>query len=69
MIGLFINMNWKGYGRKRSCPNLSYYPGICLEGLGKITKKINQVNRSQGRDIKPRPPEYEAQMLTTWLRR
>jgi hypothetical protein len=31
-------MEWKGCGRKRSVPNLRYYPGICLEGLNKTTK-------------------------------
>jgi hypothetical protein len=31
-------MNWKGYGRKRSWPNLKYGPRICLEGLRKTTK-------------------------------
>jgi hypothetical protein len=31
-------MNWKGYGRKWSWPNLRYYPGIFLEGLWKTTK-------------------------------
>jgi hypothetical protein len=36
MIGLL--MNWKGYGRKRSQPNLRYYPGICLEELRKTIK-------------------------------
>jgi hypothetical protein len=30
-------MNWKGRGRKRSWPNVSYYPGICLEGLRRTT--------------------------------
>jgi hypothetical protein len=33
-------MNWKGYGRKWSWPNVQYYPGICLEGLRKIMKKL-----------------------------
>jgi hypothetical protein len=31
-------MNRKGYGRKRSWPNLIYHPGIYLDGLTKITK-------------------------------
>jgi hypothetical protein len=31
-------MNLKGYGRKRSWPNLRYYPEIYLEGLRKTTK-------------------------------
>jgi hypothetical protein len=30
-------MNWKGCGRKQSSPDLSYYPGICLEELEKDT--------------------------------
>jgi hypothetical protein len=41
--GLLIKMNWKGYGRKRSWPNTSYYTGICLDGLGKITKGLHQI--------------------------
>jgi hypothetical protein len=24
-------MNWKGFGRRRSWPNLRYFPGICLK--------------------------------------
>jgi hypothetical protein len=31
-------MNWKGYGRKQSWPNLICYPEICLEELRKTTK-------------------------------
>jgi hypothetical protein len=31
-------MNWKGYGRKWSEPNLKYYPSICLEELKKVLK-------------------------------
>jgi hypothetical protein len=31
-------MNWKGYGRKQSWPNLRYYPEICLEGLRETMK-------------------------------
>jgi hypothetical protein len=33
-----ITMNSRGCGRKRSFPNLRFYPGICLEGLRKTTK-------------------------------
>jgi hypothetical protein len=58
-------MNWKGCGRKRSWPNLRYYPGICLEGLTKTTKNLSQHSRSPGRDLNPGPPEYEAGVLTT----
>jgi hypothetical protein len=38
---------------------LRYYPGICLEGLRKTTKKTRQYIRSPGRDLNPGPPEYE----------
>jgi hypothetical protein len=38
MIGQYITMNWKGYERKLSWPNLSYYTGISLEGLRKTMK-------------------------------
>jgi hypothetical protein len=30
--------NWKGLGRKRSWPNLSYYPRILLEALRETMK-------------------------------
>jgi hypothetical protein len=33
-------MNWKECERKRLWPNLSYCPGIFLEGLGKTTKNL-----------------------------
>jgi hypothetical protein len=33
------------------------YPGICLEGLMKITKTLSKISRCLGRDPKPRPPE------------
>jgi hypothetical protein len=32
-------MNWRGCWRKRSWPNVWYYPGICLEGLSKTFQK------------------------------
>jgi hypothetical protein len=44
---------------------IRYYPGVCLEGLKKTTKSLSQDSRSLGRDLKPGPPEYEAQMLNT----
>jgi hypothetical protein len=28
-------MNWRGFGRKQSWPNIRYYPDIRLEGLRK----------------------------------
>jgi hypothetical protein len=36
--------------------NLSYYPGICLEALGKTTKNLSQDSWSPGRDLNPGPP-------------
>jgi hypothetical protein len=53
-------MNWKGFGRMRSWPNLRYYPRIRLEGQRKTTKTLIQVSRSPGRDLNMGPPEYEA---------
>jgi hypothetical protein len=35
-------MNWEGYGRKQSLPNLRYYPGMCLKELRKTTKDFSQ---------------------------
>jgi hypothetical protein len=41
------------------------YRKICLEGLWKNTKNLSQDRRSSGRDLKPEPPSYEVEMLTT----
>jgi len=35
-------MNGKGFGRKRLLRNLRYYSGLCLEGLRKTMKNLNQ---------------------------
>jgi hypothetical protein len=61
-------MQWKGFGRKRSWPNLRYYPEICLEGLRKPAEK-SQDSRFLGRDLNPGPPEYEAREGNTQPRR
>jgi hypothetical protein len=42
---------------------LRYDPGIYTEGLRKATKTC-QDNRSPGRNLNLRPPEYEAGILT-----
>jgi hypothetical protein len=34
-------MNWNGCGRRRSWPNLRYYPSICLEGPKKTTRNLS----------------------------
>jgi hypothetical protein len=39
MIGWI--MNWRGCGRKRSCPVLEYWPYIYLEGLRKTTNNLS----------------------------
>jgi hypothetical protein len=62
-------MNWRGCGRKRSCPNLRYYPSIYVEGLRKTTKNLSQNNLSPGRDVNSGPPKYEAGVSTTGPRR
>jgi hypothetical protein len=51
-------MNWKGCGRKRSCSNLRYYPGICLEGLRKTTIAVLRVVILTG-DLPDTKQEYE----------
>jgi hypothetical protein len=62
-------MNWKLRGRKRSWPNLRYYPGIFLEEQRNTTNILSQDRRSLDRDFNPGPPEYDAGVLTTRLRR
>jgi hypothetical protein len=62
-------MNCKRFGRKRSWPNLKYYPGICLEGPRKSEKPLSQDSRFMSRDFNPGPLEYEAQVLSTEPRR
>jgi hypothetical protein len=55
-------MNWKGCGRKRSCPNFRYNIGIWLEGFRRTTEALSQ-DKSLGRDFNPKPPEYGVKML------
>jgi hypothetical protein len=54
--------------KKRSWPNLRYYPGIYLEELRKTTKAC-QNGRSPRRDFYLGPPEYEAGVITNRPRR
>jgi hypothetical protein len=61
-------MNCKGCGRKRSWPNLKYYPDIFLEGLNK-TRISCQASRYAAQDLNRGPAEYEASVTTTGLRR
>jgi hypothetical protein len=48
---------------------LRYYPSTRLEGLRKTTNHLSQDNLFPGQDLKPRPPDYEAGVLTTRPRR
>jgi hypothetical protein len=57
-------LNWEGCGLKRRWPSLRYYPSIFLEGLRKTMKNLSQDNQSQTQYLNPRPPEYEAGVLT-----
>lgn len=55
-------MNWKECGKKCSWCNLRYYPDICLAGLSKITKKLNQQSQCPSWDPNWTPPEYEQKL-------
>jgi hypothetical protein len=46
--------------KKRSWHNLKFYSSICLKGLSKTIKQLNQVSRSPGRDMNLKLPEYKA---------
>jgi hypothetical protein len=59
-------MNRKGRGMKRSWPNWSYYPGICLEGQKKTTKTLIRIASLQAKIWTLDVPYYEAGVLTTW---
>jgi hypothetical protein len=54
----------KGYGKKRSWPNLRYYPNICSEAPMKTMKNLGQDSRSLGWNFNPGPSKYKAGMLT-----
>jgi hypothetical protein len=60
-------MNWNGCGRKRSWPNLRYYPGICPEGLTKTMKTCSQDSWSLSQDLNLGPPECEARVLISYF--
>lgn len=61
-------MNWKGYERKWTAPNMRYYPEISPEMLRKTSKNLSQESRSPGRDLNQESPECEAGILPAWLR-
>jgi hypothetical protein len=41
-----------------------YYADISLEGVIKTTKHLSPYSQSSGGDLRPAPPEYEAEVLT-----
>jgi hypothetical protein len=59
-------MNWKGCGRKRSWPNLRYFPSICLEGLRTTKNTVSQDSQSPGQDLNL-GPTYEINIQFTVL--
>jgi hypothetical protein len=54
-----MNDELEGCERKWLWPNLRYYPGICLKGLRKTMKPLDQDSHSPGRHLNPRPPQHE----------
>lgn len=52
-------MNWKGFKRKQSWPNLSYNSGVFLDGLRK-SMRIVQDSQSMSQDLNPEFHEYKA---------
>lgn len=52
-------------GRKRSRPNLKYYPGVSLEGLKNTSENLIEGVRSLRSDLKSELPEYEARVILT----
>jgi hypothetical protein len=51
----------------RSCPNLTYYFDICMEGLRKTAETLSQCSRPAGRDVNLGPPEYKRVLTTRQL--
>jgi hypothetical protein len=54
-------MNWKGFGRKWSWPNVKI---LSRHSPGETEENHNQDSWSLGRDLNSGPPEYEAGVLT-----
>jgi hypothetical protein len=61
-------INWKVFKLGHNRLLSKNYPGI-LEVLRKTVKNLSQDSRSPGWDINSGPPDYEAGVLTTRLRR
>lgn len=55
-------MKRKELARKWLWYNLSYYSGICVEGLKKTMKNLDHDNRSPGLGLSPGSTDYEVRL-------
>jgi hypothetical protein len=62
-------VNWKGFGRNRSWPNVKVASQHSIGGTEENHDNVSQDSLSLGRNLNPRPPEYEAGVLTARPRR
>jgi hypothetical protein len=64
-------INWKGFGRTWSWPNFKLLSWHFPEGTEKnqATKDVSQDSRSPERDLNPKLPEYEEEVLSIRPRR
>jgi hypothetical protein len=59
-------LNLKGFGRKRSWPNLKILSRHSPGGSEKAHEKTPmRISGRRGQDLNPGPPEYEERVLTT----
>jgi hypothetical protein len=58
-----VNNGLKTHRRKRSWPNLRYYPDIRLKGMRKVTKNLGLDNRCPSLGLNPLPPKYVTETL------
>jgi hypothetical protein len=49
-------MNWKGFGMKRSWPNLKVLSRHLHGGIEENHENLSQINPYQSRDLNPGPP-------------
>jgi hypothetical protein len=60
-----MNNDQKGWGRRRTWPNLRHYSEFRLEGLRYTTKDRSQYSRTPCRGLNSGPLKYEAGLLHT----
>jgi hypothetical protein len=51
--------------RKRSCPNVTYFSGVCLKALREVTKDFSRYSWSPVSVSNPKPPEHESKRRHT----